>query len=493
MKKTIIFIMLLIASVAFASDVKEADLAGTWYPGSREELLSLLRKSLDYAEPEKVEGPIFAIISPHAGFKYSAQVAAYGYKLAASRDIKTVIILGFTHQKTFDGISIYDKGAFSTPLGAIPVNTEVAASFRSASRRFIFNPDAFEDENSVELQIPFIQAAFKDASIVPISFGTQDFSDAEIAADALADVLKDKKDCLVVASTDLSHYHPYKDANVIDMHFMAMLSEMKGKELYDDIAFGLSEACGIMPLTTTLLAAEKLGFDKIKILKYANSGDTYGDRAKVVGYVSAVLYKDRVAAYDVPDKKEDAQMLLNSSQRKRLLDIARESITSFVRDGKRANFTEKDPLLNKPMGAFVTLHENGQLRGCIGNMVAQGPLFQTVADMAVEAATEDPRFSAIRKDEIGKIDLEVSVLTPLRKISSPDEIKIPGHGVLVRRGYRSGVYLPQVATEAGWNKEEFMTSLCESKAGLAPDAWKDPATELYVFSAEVFGEKDGSE
>lgn len=184
--------------------------------------------------------------------------------------------------------------------------------------------------------------------------------------------------------------------------------------------------------------------------------------------------------------------MLNDAQRKRLLQIARESITSYVRDGKKKTFIEKDPALNRNMGAFVTLQENGDLRGCIGNMVGQGPLYQTVADMAIEAATGDPRFQKLAPQEIGKIGIEISVLSPMERVRSADEIKIPGHGVIVRKGFASGVYLPQVATETGWTKEEFLTSLCAQKAGLAPDAWKDPSTEIYVFTAEVFGEKEGA-
>ena len=172
-----------------------------------------------------------------------------------------------------------------------------------------------------------------------------------------------------------------------------------------------------------------------------------------------------------------------------MLEIARESITNYVKEGKRKNFKEDDPGLNEPMGAFVTLHEGGELRGCIGNLIGQGALYQTVADMAIEAATGDPRFTRLIPSELSKIDIEISVLSPMKKVSSYTQVKIPGHGVLVRRGFRSGVYLPQVATETGWNREEFLTSLCGHKAGLSPDAWKDPETEIFVFTAEVFGEK----
>ncbi len=490
MNKLILAAMLLIASAAFAADVKDADLAGSWYPASGPALERELQTYLNAANPAAVDGHIFAVIAPHAGYQFSAPVAAYSYKEVQGALIKTVVLIGFSHRTSFDGISIYDRGSFRTPLGEIAIDTRLAAAIAAQSKRIYFYPEAFAGENSVEMQIPFIQTALKGASIVPIAFGNQSYGDAVIVADALAKVLKGRDDVLVVASTDMSHYHPYEEANAIDKHAIATLERMKAKDVYDEAQLGLCELCGIMPVTATMLAAKKLGYDGIKVLKYANSGDTAGDKSKVVGYLSAAVYKKPPATgYRLPTNKEEPPMLLNESQRKRLLQIARESITSFVKDGKRKTFTEADPVLNEPMGAFVTLHEGGELRGCIGNMAAQGPLCTTVAAMAIEAATGDPRFPTLQPYEIDTIDLEISVLSPMKRVAGHEEITIPGNGVLVRRGYRSGVYLPQVATETGWNKEEFLTSLCGQKAGLAPDAWKDPATEIYTFTAEVFGEK----
>lgn len=193
----------------------------------------------------------------------------------------------------------------------------------------------------------------------------------------------------------------------------------------------------------------------------------------------------RVAARD----KGQLNNMLNTTQKNRLLEIARQSITTFIDTDKRQVFKEDDSLLNELLGAFVTLHENGQLRGCIGNMVGQGPLYKTVAEMAIEAATGDPRFHVVSPSEINKINIEISVLSKMKRVEDISEIKIPGHGVLVKKGFNGGVYLPQVADETGWNKEEFLTSLCRDKAGLSPDAWKTRDTELYIFTAEVFGEK----
>jgi AmmeMemoRadiSam system protein A len=182
--------------------------------------------------------------------------------------------------------------------------------------------------------------------------------------------------------------------------------------------------------------------------------------------------------------------MLNKNQRKRLLDIARNSIETYLKTGKKLEVTETDPLLLKEMGAFVTLGEGGQLRGCIGSLVGRQPLYLTVRDMAVQAAVGDPRFAPVSLDGLKDIDIEISALSPLERVNSADDIKMGIHGVLVRRGFNSGVFLPQVGTESGWSKEDFLSELCRQKAGLPADAWKDKSTELYIFTAEVFSEKD---
>jgi AmmeMemoRadiSam system protein B/AmmeMemoRadiSam system protein A len=480
-------LVVFLTSAAHASDVKDADLSGSWYPSDGQQLKLMLQSYLDNANPERIDGHIFAVISPHAGYQYSGPVAAYSYKEAQGRGIKTVVVVGFSHRKQFDGISVYSIGSFRTPLGDVSVDTELANDLISRNDRIAFYPLLFDEENSVEMQIPFVQAALPGVKIVPVAFGTQNYSDAVILADALAASLKTRNDVLVVASTDMSHYHPYFEANSIDARSLGFVEKMKAKDLFQENEIRICELCGIMPVTAIMLAAEKLGFKNVKTLKYANSGDTAGSKDQVVGYFSAVVYGAGSAKTEGTVKKDEK--LINDAQRKRLLDIARTSITSFVRDGKRKSYSESDAVLNKPMGAFVTIKEHGELRGCIGNMVGQGPLYQTVADMAIQAATEDPRFQRLSPDELDRIDVEVSVLSPLKKVYSLDEIRIPGHGVIVKRGFASGVFLPQVADETGWTKEEFMSNLCSQKAGLAPDAWKDPATEIFTFTAEVFSEK----
>ena len=182
--------------------------------------------------------------------------------------------------------------------------------------------------------------------------------------------------------------------------------------------------------------------------------------------------------------------MLNNQQRSTLLKIAREAITTYLKTGGKMSINETDPVLNQKMGAFVTLNKRGALRGCIGNLIGSQPLYLTVRDMAIAAAMDDPRFPALNAPELKDIEIEISALSILEKVDSADKIVLGKHGVVVRKGYQNGVFLPQVATETGWSKEKFLSELCVQKAGLPADAWKDKNTELYIFTAEVFSEKE---
>ena len=187
--------------------------------------------------------------------------------------------------------------------------------------------------------------------------------------------------------------------------------------------------------------------------------------------------------------KEEEDEMFTGDQKKKLLKMARDTIHHYLETGEALE-VESDEAFMEEMGAFVTLHKSGQLRGCIGHIVGDKPFYLTVRNMAIASAVEDPRFPSVRLDELDDIDIEISALSPMKKIDDYNEIQIPGHGVMVRRGWQSGVYLPQVATETGWDREEFMNSLCAQKAGIPMDAWKTGECEIYVFTAEVFGEKD---
>ncbi|MBN2211080.1 MAG: AmmeMemoRadiSam system protein A [Sedimentisphaerales bacterium] len=185
---------------------------------------------------------------------------------------------------------------------------------------------------------------------------------------------------------------------------------------------------------------------------------------------------------------------MNDEQKRRLLAMARRVITQAACGQPVSTFTSDDPVLNEQRGCFVTLHNHGRLRGCIGNFQPGQPLIQTVHDMAL-AALRDSRFVSdpITPTEVGHIDIEISVLSPLERTDNPLNLELGKHGIYIKKGFRGGCFLPQVATETGWTKEEFLGYCCSHKAGLSPDAWRDPDTEVMLFTAEIFSEESSGQ
>jgi len=490
MKRSIsVFLIVIFFPVFSSAQVKRADLAGAWYPSSEVELGREIRSYLDAAALPEIDGEIIALISPHAGLVFSGPVAAYGFKAVQNKGIETVVVVGFSHSRSFDFIAVLEEDAFATPIGRVEIDRKITGNLIKKNPKIHAYPAAFFEENSIEMVIPFLQMTVKDFKIVLIAIGRQSLENTRILGRALYEEFRKKDKFLFVASTDLSHYMEYGRAEAADAETIELIKEMNPDKLYrESLAGGHRLMCGYGALTATMIAAEKLGADKIKILKYANSGDTAGDKNRVVGYLSAAFLRQTMSEKASP--KEEESNMLNEAQKKKMLKLARDSITHYLKTGKRLETREDDPVLNVEMGAFVTLHKAGRLRGCIGNIVGRGPFYLTVRDMAVEAATRDPRFPAVTLDETGEIDVEISALSPLKKVEDPEKIIMGKHGVVVKKGFTSGVYLPQVATETGWNREEFMSSLCAQKAGINPDAWKKGGCDMYTFTAEVFGEKE---
>jgi MEMO1 family protein len=483
MKGKVIIVLLAIMTqfvCAKAQDtVKQPNVAGSFYPDRPEELSAMVDGFLKKADPAAVHGDIFAVISPHAGYQFSGQTAAYGYKLLKNRTYKTVVVIGPHHSLDFQGARVYSQGSFKTPLGQIGIDAEFANKLLNHDPGIVIEPQAFEREHSIEVQLPFLQITLNDFKIVPVMMGNCDLALCARLAGLLKIAIGSRKDVLVVASTDMYHGYDYDECDIVDSLTLSYLKKMDEKGLYSGLKAGTLQLCGGLPVVTAIILAKSLGHEKAIALTHTNSAAVTGNKKRgvwTVGYSSIVIDQEKGAH----------PMLLNKEQQKKMLDLARKSIETYLKTGKKLQISENDPVLVKEMGAFVTLHEKGQLRGCIGNMVGRQPLYLTVRDMAVEAATGDPRFNPVKASELKDIDIEISVLSPMERVDSAGKIEMGVHGVLVRRGFNSGVFLPQVATETGWTKEEFLSELCSQKAGLSPDAWKDKNTELYVFTAEVF-------
>ncbi|MCX5707167.1 MAG: AmmeMemoRadiSam system protein B [Candidatus Omnitrophica bacterium] len=473
--------VLFFVSMALAGDIKEPKFSGQFYPDSPAELSDMIDNFLSQAKPEPMPSDIFAIIEPHAGYGFSGQAAAFGYKLIKDKPYKTVIIIGTSHSYAFNGVSVYPQGAFQTPLGILEVDSEFSSKLLDKDSEIIFDSQAFSQEHSVEVQLPFLQKTLSGFKIVPIIISDSPFLLCQKLANLLKGAIADRKDVLVVVSTDMYHGYDYEEAEKTDNLTLSYLKNMDAEGLYYALRDEKAQLCGGFGVVTALILAKDLGHKKLQVLNHTNSAEVTGKKVKgtwTVGYASCAI------------DKEGESSMLNKAQKKRLLEIARKSIETYLKSGKRLEVSETDPVLTQEMGAFVTLKERGELRGCIGNLVGKQPLYLTVRDMAVEAATADPRFSPVELAELENIEIEISALSAMERVDSADKIQLGRHGVLVRKGFRSGVFLPQVATETGWTKEEFLNNLCAHKAGLAADAWKDKDTEIYIFTADIFSEKE---
>lgn len=477
----VVFVLGLV-SCGCAENIQQPNVAGAFYPDNPVELSQMIDKFLIQGNPQAVEGEIFALIVPHAGYGFSGQTAAFGYELIQGKPYKTVVIIAPVHYYGFSGVSVYPQGTFRTPLGDLAIDREFAQKLLEKDKEVFFEPRAFTKEHTLEVQLPFLQKVLSDFKIVPIITGDCPLDTCKKLAELLKEAIGERKDVLIVASTDMYHGYDYQEAEVVDSLTLSYLKNMDAEGLYYGLREGKLQLCGGFGVVAIMILAKESGHHKLNLLNYTNSAIVTGKKTKgiwTVGYSSAMI-----------DQKQGEAAMLNKEQRKRLLEIARKSIETYLKTGKKFEVTEADPALKQEMGAFVTLHEKDQLRGCIGNLVGTEPLYLTVRDMAVEAATGDPRFPAVELSELKDIEIEISALSPMERVDSADKIQLGVHGVLVKRGFRSGVFLPQVATETGWSKEEFLSHLCSGKAGLSPDAWKDKTTEIYIFIAEVFSEKN---
>jgi len=486
------------ACTGSAPGTRSASVAGSFYPADPDRLREAVLRYMEGAVSPQAPG-VVAIVVPHAGYVYSGQIAADGFRQAEGKAISTVVILGTNHtSRPFRGASLWYGGAYETPLGLAPVDEDVAAALRTKEHLFPFRRDTHEREHSVEVEVPFVQVLFPDAKIVPMVVGSSDPDICQRLGEAIAEAVEGK-DVLIVASSDLSHYPPHDEAMKTDLRYLRAVATMDAAEVKRTVreemargASGLSTcACGEGPILVAMAAARELGARRAVALSYANSGETpLGDWDRCVGY-GAVAFCRGGGEADLSGLNDRCaaplEGSLTSSQREYLLGLARRTIDQYLATGTAPLPRPDDPALYAKRGAFVTLNANGRLRGCIGHMAEDRPLCEVVAAMAMQAAFNDRRFEPLTEEEWPDVSIEVSVLTPYRAIGGPGEIVIGRDGVVLRSRGRSAVYLPQVAPEQGWDREETLTHLC-AKAGLGGDCWR--SADLFTFQAEVFHESE---
>ncbi len=469
--------------------VRAAAVAGLFYPSDGQALSKAVDGLLDRA-PGHYIPRLKGLVCPHAGYAYSGRTAAAAYKLLAGRDIQTVIIMGPSHYAIFQGASIPNANAFRTPLGLVPVSEKSKAL--SSVSPFVLEPrcpverppfwqqspkpapepgqDTPETwEHSVEVQLPFLQRSLKDFKILPILFG--DTSPDE-AARALTAVIDDKT--IIVASSDLSHYHPYDVAKELDGRCVKAICDLDIEQVKTQ------EACGKLPILTLMRLAWLKGW-KARLLDCRNSGDVTGEKDRVVGYTA-------VAFYDPANQNYSAE------ERRFLLELARRTLKSVATNGDLPDVQSGSVAakLAEKKACFVTLTADGALRGCIGHILPQESLYKAVMDNACSAALRDPRFLPVRPDEVDKIKIEISVLTEPKPLqfSSPEDLlsKLRPYedGVVLRVGPGMATFLPQVWAQLP-DKVQFLNHLSQ-KAGCEPSAWRGKDTSVSIYRVESFEE-----
>ncbi len=471
--------------------VREPAVAGLFYPGNQRDLAKIVDDLLARA-PARQLPRLKALICPHAGYEFSGQTAAIGYKTLVGRDIQTVIIIGPTHYAFLVGACIPDAQAYRTPLGLMPISEKAQALARTPPfglekpclvRRPDFwrlcsrpPPENDQDtpetwEHSVEAQIPFLQRVAPKCKIVPILLGRVD---PEQVAKVLATLLDDKT--IVVASSDLSHYHPYDAAKDLDNRCIQAICAMSPDDMKDQ------EACGKTPILALMHLAKLKGW-KPQLLDARNSGDTSGQKDQVVGYAAVAFVESPAGNVAAPERKV-------------LLDLARRTLTDVTANpssqGPEVDAKSFSAQLAEKKGCFVTLTKKGALRGCIGHILPREALCQAVVDNARNAALLDPRFNPVRPDEVGEIKIEISVLTEPQPLAftSPEDLlsKLNPNqdGVVLRIGGRTATFLPQVWEQIP-DKVEFLGHLSE-KAGCPPSAWRGQGASVSIYHAECFAE-----
>jgi len=469
---------------------RQPAVAGQFYPSQKDELTLTLKKLFSKAVPSKKIKHVIAIVSPHAGYPFSGEVAASSFnQIDPSKKYENIFILGPSHHVAFEGASVYSSGDFITPLGKLRVNKEIAEGLITKSRVFTSRTDAHTYEHSVEVQLPFLQYITKrECKIVPIVVGASTPETCEEIASALRPYFNTKN--LFIISTDFSHYPAYADAKVVDRATAdAVLSnsvENLLRAINDNAGKGVpnlaTSMCGWPCVLTLLYLTQNNPQISLEAIQYKNSGDSeIGDKERVVGYY-AITVSLR------PGEKPTGFKLIEKDKND-LLVIARGAIEEHIRDQhvpdlETVGFSEA---LKTRCGAFVTLNEHNTLRGCIGHFGSDLPLYRVVQQMAIAAAVQDSRFPPVSPEELDKLEIEISVLTPMRKITSIDEITMGKHGIYIKKGSNGGTFLPQVAAETGWSKEEFLGHCAQDKAGIGWDGWKD--AEIYVYETLVFREK----
>jgi len=505
--------------VSLAARTRPAALAGGWYPEGRAAILSAAHLLMRAGRPGPAPAvkPV-ALVVPHAGWNYSGPVAGTAYRLLRPGDYDRVVVVGPSHHEAFRGYAVDDASAYRTPAGDVPLCDGALAALRGSGAQLV--PAAVSPEHSVEIQLPFLQAALGRFCLVPVLVGDTGPDEERAFASRLAKL--DDGRTLFVFSSDFSHYGPrfdYQPFGPLSDAVAARIRAMNERAIDllsrgDAAAFraylretgnticgrnGLATMLELLPRIAPAARAATLG-------RYMSSDIPGLADTSSVAYVAMAFVRQGeppdVEPLLAPPRLRDAPPdtpSLAPDDARRLVRLARAALDAELRGTddleKQLAAWPRGPEQEVLRGVFVTLNRKdpaevareGRLRGCIGQPEPAFPLYYGAVQAAVDAALHDPRFAPVTGPELARLEVEVTVLSPRKPIASPSEIRIGTHGVVLQKNGKAALFLPQVAPEQGWSVEQTLDALCE-KAGLPRGAWREGA-RLSVFTGQVIEER----
>lgn len=494
MRKIIFFIIFILnIGIIMPNEItRKSQISGSFYPKNVDELRNLITSYLDLADVSKISNlkNINGIVVPHAGYVFSGSTAAFSYKAIQNNIYDLAVIIAPSHQKYFSGVSVFDGNYYETPLGKIKVDKEFASKITNnnqiklSSIAHITEPN--QAEHSLEVQLPFLQTVQPNLPIVPIIIGSQDFSTVNILVRNLYSAIKNEhKKVLLIASSDLSHFHNLNEANELDKSFINAFTSYNYFKLELNTFAGNWEACGSGPISIVMQVCELLGSNRAIELNYstsANSKYANYDKTRVVGYFSGVIGFDEAINSELLPK-------LSTQDMENSLLLAKSSIEQKINNKPFKNNLTLSEKFESDYPVFVTINKQNSkgdfnLRACMGHIISSNNLKTEILSTATMAATDDYRFGPIKVNELDSLKYEITILSRFKKILNINEIKIGKNGLYLRNRNKSALFLPQVATDNNWNIMQFLQNLCY-KANLPIDAYTNPDTELFIFEAVI--------
>ncbi len=435
--------------------IRNPVVSGQFYPESADQLKAMIEGMVD---EKVVKEAVIGLVSPHAGYVYSGPVA--GAVISKIKFKDTFIIMGPNHTGRGKPLGIMTEGRWKTPLGEVEIDSELGKRILAISSNLEEDNVAHQYEHSIEVQLPFLQYFKKDIRIVPIILAYSSGATYKEVGKELAKAIKDlSKEVIIIASSDMTHYEPQESAQRKDNKAIEAILDLNEDELLKRVDELNISMCGYAPVVSLISAAKELGATGAELVKYQTSGDTTGDYSAVVGY---------------------AGIIIKGIEMSPLVRLARETVETYVKEGKTPQPEELTPEMRPRAGVFVSIHKFGGLRGCIGTFE---PIQRNVADEiianAVSSATKDPRFSPIAPNELNDLSYSVDVLTAPEPIESKNELDPKKYGVIVEAGFRRGLLLPDLE---GVDTVEHQIDICRQKAGIAPDK----PIKLYRFEVKRY-------